>query len=317
MTTEPRKTPHRWSPRLAELGVRWRLLPEPSHADTAAALRERIKELNGLYAVAQLEARNYPRLDDFLSRVVDVLPPSFRWPELACARLELRGREYVSLYYEPTGPTLRVPILAEGRRVGELEVSYAATPVAEEPFLDEEKHLMEAVAERIGAAAERHWAENSLAESHRQLTRERHALREANAALRTVLTRIEEEKETLRRDVHENVERMLMPLVREMELILPEDVRGDLRLLKEGLEQIASPFVRRLSRAQQTLTPTEIRICEMIRGGMSTKDIARVRAVSPATVNRQRESIRRKLGIAGRKVNLATYLQSEFAESGS
>ena len=58
------------------------------------------------------------------------------------------------------------------------------------------------------------------------------------------------------------------------------------------------------------LTPAELKTCNMIRMGLSTKEIANIRHVSPATVSRQRESIRQKLAIKGRSVNLVTFLQT-------
>ena len=82
------------------------------------------------------------------------------------------------------------------------------------------------------------------------------------------------------------------------------------------LEDIASPFINHLSEAHLSLTPTEVGICNMIRNGMRTKDIARIRGVSPATINRHREHIRRKLKIANSDINLMTYLQSSMWEKG-
>ena len=45
------------------------------------------------------------------------------------------------------------------------------------------------------------------------------------------------------------------------------------------------------------MTAVEISICNMIRSGMHTKEIARIRNVSAGTINRHRENIRRKLNI--------------------
>jgi DNA-binding CsgD family transcriptional regulator len=48
----------------------------------------------------------------------------------------------------------------------------------------------------------------------------------------------------------------------------------------------------------------------MIKNGMRTKEIAQLRGISEATVNRHREHIRRKLQITNSDVNLATHLHS-------
>ncbi|MBN1460158.1 MAG: helix-turn-helix transcriptional regulator, partial [Armatimonadetes bacterium] len=62
--------------------------------------------------------------------------------------------------------------------------------------------------------------------------------------------------------------------------------------------------------AQRSLTPTEIGICNMIRSGLTSKEIAKMRGVSAATINRHRERIRQKLGLVGSDTNLTSYLQS-------
>ena len=55
-------------------------------------------------------------------------------------------------------------------------------------------------------------------------------------------------------------------------------------------------------------------IRQMIRDGLTTKEIARMRQVSPATVARQRERIRHKLALIGTDANLATYLRPFLVE---
>jgi DNA-binding CsgD family transcriptional regulator len=87
-----------------------------------------------------------------------------------------------------------------------------------------------------------------------------------------------------------------------------------LEILQSNLEEITSPFINQLSLSYQAMTPTEIAICNMIRNGMRTKEIAETRGVSEATINRHREKIRRKLKITNQDVNLATFLQSSMWE---
>lgn len=91
---------------------------------------------------------------------------------------------------------------------------------------------------------------------------------------------------------------------------LPPGQRKYVELLRTNLEEIASPFVNRLSNTYFSLSPTEISICNMIRSGLRTKEIARMRGVTAATIDRHREHIRRKLKITNSEVNLMTYLQS-------
>ena len=183
-------------------------------------------------------------------------------------------------------------------------------PADEGPFLREERALLDAVAERIGAAAMRISAEQDLQEANKQLNIERKALQETNAALRTVLARIEEEKQEIYMNVQVNVDKILMPILHALSLELPRTQRKYIELLRTNLEEITSPFVGRLSKPSFSLTPTEINICNMIRNGLQTKEIARVRGVSASTISRHRENIRRKLKIANNSVNLVTYLQS-------
>jgi DNA-binding CsgD family transcriptional regulator len=62
------------------------------------------------------------------------------------------------------------------------------------------------------------------------------------------------------------------------------------------------------------LSPIEIQIGNMIKHGLSSKAIARIRGISPATVNRHRENIRRKLNLTNNKMNLASYLNGIMDE---
>ena len=136
------------------------------------------------------------------------------------------------------------------------------------------------------------------------------ALLDKNVALREVLDRIEEQKREMGRTILTNVDKIIMPLIHVLEQGLPADQRRYMSLLKQSLEEIASPFISRLSAKLAGLTPTEIRICDLIRRGLSNKEIAQLEHIAPATVNKHRARIRKKLGIAHKKINLASHLES-------
>jgi DNA-binding CsgD family transcriptional regulator len=279
----------------------------------AKALQERIKELNCLYAIAQLSERDIGSLDDFLKDVVEILPPSWQYPEITCARITFQGRAFKTKGFKRSKWCQSAQILFYSEPAGEVMVCYQEErPAAYEgSFLQEERTLLDAVAERIGATAVRFAAEQELQETNKELTVERKALKETNTALRTVLARIEEEKREVYRDIRANVEKVLMPILQELFISAPRPQRKYLDMLKDSLEEITSPFINKISDKHRSLTPTEIQICHMIRNGLRTKEIAQIRGVSPATVSRHRERVRRKLGIANKEVNLVTYLQMD------
>ncbi len=276
------------------------------------ALRERIKELNCLYGIARLAERYYDSMDDFLKCLVEVLPLSWQYPEITCSRIVFEERTYKSKNFKITKWRQASQILAYNNPVGEVAVFYLEErPASDEgPFLKEERVLIDEVAQRISSIAVRVSAEKELQEINKQLTLERTALQEANAALRTVLAKIEEEKQRIYKDMQANIEKVIMPLLHALSIELPKAQRKYVDILRTNLEEITSPFINRVLNQYHSLTPTEISICNMIRNGLRTKEIAQLRKVSEATIDRHREHIRRKLKIVNRDVNLTTYLQS-------
>ncbi len=283
-----------------------------------SALRERIKELNCLYGLAQLAERHAGSVEDLLHELVNFLPFSWQYPEITCARIVFKGETYKSKVFKITKWRQSSQIFMYNEPVGEVSIFYLKErpPENEGPFLREERILLDALAGRIGTVATRISAEQELQELNKQLIIERRALQEANAALRAVLARIEEEKQEIYMDMRANVDKILMPILNEMALYLPQTYRKYAEMLKTNLEDIASPFVNHLSGAYLSLTSTELKICNMIQSGLQTKEIAQIRGVSVGTINRHREHIRRKLKITNSDVNLMTYLQSNMWKKG-
>jgi len=302
---------------LPQAPFRWRLRPieDSNPAKVVWALRERIKELNCLYAIAQLaEVGNWP-LEDILNVLVTtILPPSWQYPEITCARITLKDETYQSPEFRLTSWHQSAPILLFGEQAGEITVCYLEErpPSYEGPFLHEERVLLDAIAERISSITMQVSAEMELQQTNHQLKVERQALQETNTALRTLMARIEEEKRETRRDIWDNVEKVIMPILHELLMVVPKEQRKLVELLRDNLEEITSSFVGTLARNFSSLTPTEIQICNMIKSGLRTKEIAQLRGISPSTVNRHRERIRTKLRITNSDTNLTTFLRLEM-----
>ena len=301
-----------------DLALLWRI-PFPIETEPEKvefALRERIKELNCLYGVSQLAERYLYSLDDLLQALVNFLPYSWQHPDVTCARILFKGKTYTNDGFKVTDWRQSSRIYMYHEPVGEVGIFYfEERPAADEgPFLKEERALLDAVAEQIGTIATRISADLELQETNRQLGLERKALQESNTALRIVLARIEQEKQEIRSDIKMNVDKILLPILRALSLQLPLAQAKYVEMLRTNLVEIASPFISQLSGSYHSMTPTEISICNMVRNGMRTKEIAEMRGVSEATINRHREKIRHKLRITNQDVNLATFLQSSMWE---
>jgi len=301
-----------------DLALLWRI-PFPTGIEpyeVEVALRERIKELNCLYGISQLAERNLYSLDKLLQELVNFLPYSWQYPSVTCARILFKGKTYTSDKFKVTNWRQSSRIYMYHEAVGECGIFYLeeCPPADEGPFLKEERALLDAVAEQIGTIATRISADLELQETNRQLSLERKALQESNTALHIVLTRIEQEKQEIHRDIKMNVEKILMPILQALSQQLSPAQSKYVEMLQANLEEITSPFISQLSLSYHSMTPTEIAICNMIRNGMRTKEIADMRGISEATVNRHREKIRRKLKIINQDVNLATFLQSSMWE---
>jgi len=294
-------------------GIQWRipLSKESKPEGVQRALHERIKELNCLYAITQLVESESSSIDDVLAAVVNILPPSWQYPEITCARIIFQKKTFKSRGFRVTTWRQSSRILIHNEPMGEVTIFYLEErpPEHEGPFLFEERALLDAVAERIGKIAMHLDAEWELHEANQLLIVERRALQEANTALKTVMGRIEEEKREIFKQIRDNVEKVLLPILNELTWAVPGPKKKYVELLKDNLEDITAPFISRISQEYHSLTPTEIQICNLIRNGLRTKEIAEMRNISPATISRHRERIRRKLGIAGKDVNLVTHLQ--------
>lgn len=299
-----------------DLALLWRI-PFPTGIapdQVEHALQERIKELNCLYGISQMAERHADSLDNLLQELVNFLPYSWQYPDITYARILFKGKTYLSDRFAVTTWRQASRIYMYHEAVGEIAIFYLeeCPPSDEGPFMKEERALLDAVAEQIGTIATRISADMELQETNRQLAVERKALQESNTALRTVLARIEQEKQEIHRDINTNVEKILMPILHGLEEQLAPAQKKYVEMLQKNLEEITSPFISRLSFSYHSMTPTEITICNMIRNGMRTKEIAEMRGVSEATINRHREKIRRKLKLTNQDTNLATFLQSSL-----
>lgn len=158
--------------------------------------------------------------------------------------------------------------------------------------------------------SERKKAAEDLKETHTRLVTEQLTLTRKNIALKEILNQIENEKNQIKRRIQSNINTVINPLLNTLKSKLGPDKIEYVNLLEDALNDIASPFISRLEKQRVGLTPRELEICNMIKSGMTSKQIAAALDISSLTVDKQRAHIRRKLGLANKGVNLISYLKS-------
>ncbi|MBW1724539.1 MAG: response regulator transcription factor [Deltaproteobacteria bacterium] len=137
------------------------------------------------------------------------------------------------------------------------------------------------------------------------------SLEEMNIAMKILLKKREEDKIELEDNVLTNVKELVMPFVDKFRKTqLDEQQKTFLSIIESNLNEIISPFTRRLSLEYLRLTPSEIQIANMTKHGNTSKKIAKIMNISPRTVDTHKKNIRRKIGLEGKRANLRSYLLS-------
>jgi hypothetical protein len=124
------------------------------------ALRERAKELRCLYRVNEALAHREAPPHEVFERVLDAIPDGWQWPDVTAARIEYLGRSYATARWIKTTPALLAPIRVWLRELGSVEVVYVEPRGEGDPFLAEERILLDTVAARLGEYLE--WKQQQL-----------------------------------------------------------------------------------------------------------------------------------------------------------
>lgn len=132
-----------------------------------------------------------------------------------------------------------------------------------------------------------------------------------NTALKVLLRRRSQDQAEIEEKMLSNIKTLITPyLSRLKKSALTPSQRDLIEILESNLAEIISPFSRRLSTNHINLTPSEIRVANMIKQGKTNKEMARILYLSTRTISFHRENIRKKLGLTNRKINLKSFLST-------
>jgi two-component system NtrC family sensor kinase len=139
-----------------------------------ADLQERVKELTCLYRIAQVADSPGLSLDGILENIVKLLPPAWKYPEIATGRIILDGYAYATSGFVLDGQRQISDIIIKGEKRGVVEVAYREPKpeLDEGPFLREERTLIDNIARQVALIAEKKEAETEKLQLQEQI---RHA----------------------------------------------------------------------------------------------------------------------------------------------
>ncbi|MEW6088117.1 MAG: LuxR C-terminal-related transcriptional regulator [bacterium] len=149
--------------------------------------------------------------------------------------------------------------------------------------------------------------EDALRKSKEELHKQKLALEQKNLALKEMIEYIERTKIDMKENIAINVNELLLPILKKLK------IKGAsskyINLLQYHLENLVSSFGRKITEKTTKLTAREIEICNMLKGGFTSKDVSELLNISRQTIEKHRKNIRRKLNISNEKVNLISFLQ--------
>lgn len=145
-----------------------------AHHKAQSALRERIKELSSLYQIGKIAEEPEVSLKYILQKIVEILPPAWQYPDIACARITVDNIDFESKNFAESEYMISANIITDNLKRGSVEIYYSENRLDynNTPFLKEEHNLIKTIARQIGLILERITAEEDRKKLQEQL---RHA----------------------------------------------------------------------------------------------------------------------------------------------
>jgi len=279
-----------------------------------SALTERVKELNCLYNISKILGQKSLSLTETMQKLIQIIIPAWQYQDCASARIIFNDLEFKSSNFKNTQWVLKNDLIVFNKKVGFIEVCYLENVFrkGEESFLPAEKKLLKAIAEVVGNIIEQKEIDKNMKESSLKLQKQKKELEEKNIALKELIAQIELEKKEIKNQILSNVNYLILPTIGKLKSSTPKNSHFSkyIEILLRNLKEITSPFSKRIIDNRAKLSPKEFEICNLVKNGLTNKEIADLLYISVLTVERHRHNIRKKLGISHQKVNLSTFLQN-------
>ncbi|MEE4134901.1 MAG: PAS domain S-box protein [Desulforhopalus sp.] len=237
-----------------------------------------------------------------------------RFPEECWADLwgrSLREKEsciangclHVPAGHLPLSSVLIVPILSQGELVG--QIALANKPSGYE---QSDRQRLEGLAAFVGPILSMWLAKER---SRDEALRYQEKLGQQNIALNVLLDLRQEEKQQMFSELRKKIDQLISPCLEDLKRCrYLRETEPLLAILERNLEELSLTADRPMPSLFDSLTPMELRIANLVKGGKSSKEIAQVLQLTLRAVYFHRNNLRRKLGLQSAKDNLVSFLNT-------
>uniref|UniRef100_A0A7C3J6V4 histidine kinase n=1 Tax=candidate division WOR-3 bacterium TaxID=2052148 RepID=A0A7C3J6V4_UNCW3 len=134
-------------------------------------LRERVKELSCLYSISSTLQKTDFDFEREMDKIINMIIPAFQFPEFTNVRIKLDNKIFVNKNFIDSDNFIRSDIFVEDKKRGSIEIFYSQKSFKKDTvfFLDEEKALVNAIANHFGYVLERQKLEKDKNDLHNQL----------------------------------------------------------------------------------------------------------------------------------------------------
>ncbi len=182
--------------------------PLPQPPSDLASVDEARKVLTALHDTARLVLNGHRDAHAVLREVVGLIPPAWQYPEVTAARIAVGEVQAASPGFARTPWMQEAVFEVRDGDAGIVEVAYLVEkpPSYEGPFLEQERLLIQSLAQMLEVYFERRAGEDDLRREVRELTAE---LGRANAARRRLASQLalteERQRRVIASDLHDHL----------------------------------------------------------------------------------------------------------------
>ena len=128
--------------------------------------------------------------------------------------------------------------------------------------------------------------------------------------IKKIISDFDKEKKEIKTEIIHYIQCIVLPVLQKIKT--DDNSVINLNQLKKIISEVPENYYKKLLGSKINLTPTEIKICELVRIDLSGKEIAEALNISISTLHSHKNNIRKKMDLTGSPVKLKDYLMGSF-----